>query len=302
MSKIHDGIMGLVVADALGVPYEFRARDSFKATGMTGYGTYNQPAGTWSDDSSMTLATIKSISEHGKIVPEDIMTAFAGWYVFGDCTPHGKAFDIGGTTRQAIEKYLIGMPSEYCGGTEFIDNGNGALMRILPLAFIDHTCEDIHTVCGLTHAHDISKEACEIYLKIAKGLLEGKGTWRVVAEACEGASEEFERLEYISNLQRNEIKSSGYVVHTLEAATWCLLNSGSYEECVLKAVNLGEDTDTVAAVAGGLAGILWGYKAIPKKWIKLIARKEWIMGLCDQFELVCRKEEENEEKTIPCRR
>lgn len=286
MGKIYDGIMGLVVGDALGVPVEFKQRDTFEIINMTGYGTHNQPPGTWSDDSSMTLATIESIGRLGKIVPEDIMLNFLNWYQKAEFTPWGEVFDIGCGTLTAINKYATGVEPEKCGGGTYMDNGNGALMRILPLAFIPCSFNEINVVSGLTHNHDISKRACRLYLIMAEQILKGR-TFRAYYTDKSIWAGEFSRVRDIWKLNRNEIKSSGYVVDTLEAALWCLYHTNTYRDCVLKAVNLGEDTDTVAAVAGGLAGILYGCggdSGIPDEWISQIVRKEYIKCLCDKFE------------------
>lgn len=289
--KIYDGIMGLVVADAVGVPFEFKKRDTFKADKMTGYGTYNQPPGTWSDDSSLTLATVASMGRKGKIDPADIMNNFFLWLDDGAYTPYGKVFDVGGSTRKAISRYANGVEPLNCGGKTRMDNGNGALMRILPLAFVPHTAQDILKVGKLTHAHEISQTACHLYVHLAYKLIEGTSIKEAICSLAYlppvAHMKEFERIAYIGELNRDEIKSSGYVVDTLEAALWCLWATSTYEDCVLTAVNLGEDTDTVAAVAGGLAGIVYGCggkSGIPTRWINQIARKEWIQMLCDNFE------------------
>ena len=288
MGKVYDGIIGLVVGDALGVPYEFRQRDSFKAVGMRGFGSHNQPAGTWSDDSSLTIATLESFGRLGRIDLYDIMHNFASWLCRYDFTASGKVFDVGCTTQKAIENYVFyHMPPNQCGGASERDNGNGSLMRILPLAFMPHDIYDVRNLSSLTHAHDTSVTACEIYLSVASGLLAGVRRDIAVKRACEGAKPPFQRLEHINELRRDEIKSSGYVVDTLEAALWCFLQADNYRDCVLMAVNLGEDTDTVAAVAGGLAGIYYGVggkKGIPEEWISKIARHDRIKELCDVFE------------------
>lgn len=284
MGKFYDGIMGLVVGDALGVPFEFKKRDTFKATDMVGYGTYYQPVGTWSDDSSLTLATVESMERMGRIDLNDIMRNFSGWLTFGAFTPYGNTFDVGNTTRGAIYRFECGMSPKECGGKTIMDNGNGSLMRILPLAFTTCNSKEIRNVSALTHAHEISKQACEIYIFFARDLIAGEDKELLSAY---GLSEGFERLETIQNLKRDEIKSTGYVVDSLEAALWCFLNTDNYRDCVLEAVNLGEDTDTIAAIAGGLAGIYYGVggeKGIPEGWIEQIARKEYIKDLCDAFE------------------
>ena len=286
MSKIYDGIMGLVVGDAMGVPVEFNPRDSFKVTDMTGYGTYDLPAGSWSDDSSMMLATVESIARLGKIDTDDIMKNFVRWVNDGEFTPYGEMFDIGRATRNAIQRYVAGIPAEQCGGTAEWDNGNGSLMRILPLAFTDCDYETVNAVSSLTHAHEISKAACRVYVYVARQLLQGKTLEEIYK--CFGMKQSmFDRLPLLKDLTRDEIKSTGYVVDTLEAALWCNLKSSSYRECILLAVNLGDDTDTVAAVAGGLAGIIYGVggeRGIPEEWINQLARKEWIADLCGKFE------------------
>ena len=289
--KVYDGIIGLVVGDALGVPFEFKKRDTFKAEKMTGYGTYNQPPGTWSDDSSLTLATVASIGGTGKIDLADIMDNFIMWLNDGAYTPYGSVFDVGRSTRKAIFRYASGVEPLKCGGQTYMDNGNGALMRILPLAFIPHTTQDVLNVSKLTHAHEISQTACSLYIYIAGKLIEGTSIKEAICSLAYlqpvMQMEEFKRIAYIGELNRDEIRSSGYVVDTLEAALWCLWVTNTYKDCVLTAVNLGVDTDTVAAVAGGLAGIVYGCggkNGIPTRWINQIARKEWIQSLCDNFE------------------
>lgn len=288
MGKFYDGIMGLVVGDALGVPFEFKKRDTFTASDMVGYGTYYQPAGTWSDDSSMTLATVESLARLGRIDLNDIMRNFYNWLRFGEFTPYGHAFDVGNTTKSAIYRYEFGEDPASCGGKTIMDNGNGSLMRILPLAFTTCNSKEIRNASALTHAHDISKQACDIYIYLARDLIVGLDKETAVKIlAAAGLPKSFERIEYISKLSRDEIKSTGYVIDTLEAALWCFLNTDNYRDCVLTAVNLGEDTDTIAAVVGGLAGIYYGVggeKGIPEEWIEMIARNDYIKGLCDAFE------------------
>lgn len=292
MSKIYSGIMGLVVGDALGVPVEFNRRDSFHVTDMIGYGTYDLPPGTWSDDSSMTLATVESIARLGRISTDDIMHNFYRWTDENAFNPYGKLFDIGYATQEAIHRYACGTPARKCGGKGERDNGNGALMRILPLAFTDCRYQMVNAVSGLTHAHEISLEACRIYISVARKLLRGKPLANIV-QTIKPELPVYARLSKLDTLQRDAIQSSGYVVDTLEAALWCNLKSNSYRECVLLAVNLGRDTDTIAAIAGGLAGIRYGIggeKGIPEEWINQIARKEWIQELCERFEQSLQKE------------
>lgn len=272
MNKIYDAVMGFVVGDALGVPYEFKKRNTFKCKGMSGFGTHHQPAGTWSDDSSMMLATLSSIYYSGIIRPESIMDNFCKWYYTAEFTARGSVFDFGNTTAQAIINYEKNKDWKTCGGTSEFSNGNGSLMRILPLAFIDSTAEDINNISLLTHNTEICKFACRVYIEIIRDLLNNDLN----------SMEDF--LIPIKKMKKSQIKSDGYVINTLIAALWAFLNSHDYRSCVLKAVNLGNDTDTVAAIAGAMAGIRYGANDIPKPWLKKIARRDWIKNLCDNFD------------------
>lgn len=307
-NDVLDGVMGLCVADALGVPVEFQKREMLvndPVTGMRAYGTYNQPAGTWSDDTSMTLCLVDSLIKG--LDYHDIMKNFANWLLKSEFTPYGETFDYGIATRKAVARFAEGVAPLECGGRGVYDNGNGSLMRILPLVFYLRSTygtnfaqqaeafEVIHQVSALTHAHERSLIACGIYLSIAAKLMDKMEPQTAVAQGIGQAKQFYEdQLRYkaefmnfsrlldknFAKLSIDEINSSGYVVDTLEAAVWCLLNTSSYESCVLKAVNLGEDTDTVAAVAGGLAGLYYGYDNIPQQWLEQIARKGYIEKLC----------------------
>lgn len=264
-NKLKAAIYGLAIADAIGVPVEFRKRGSFYVDSMVGHGTHNQPAGTWSDDTSMTLATCDSIKKCGAIDLQDIFEKFRRWY-FDDAYTIDGLFDCGCTTGKALE---IGKGDE----SEWA-NGNGSLMRILPLAFIDASDQEIEAVSALTHAHQISKTACVIYVGIARRLLAGEGLKSITRSMeCEIP---FHKIRSIYSLNEEEIKSTGYVVDTLEAALWAVATTDNYRDAVLKAVNLGDDTDTVAAVAGGLAGIMYGMDGIPKEWIEGLRGKDII--------------------------
>ena len=262
---LKDGVYGLAVADAVGVPYEFRSRGTFCATDMIGYGTYNQVPGTWSDDTSMTIATCYSIKQNGCIDTSDMLRQFRKWMNGCEFTPHNNTFDIGNTTSVALRQGF-GCSDEY-------SNGNGSLMRIIPLAFLpDVTDDEIIAVSSITHAHPVSTEACVLFVKIAKELLNGKSVMESVRK-CVDADSYYKKLRIIDSCPESDIKSSGYVVDTFEAAIWVLANTDNYKDAVLKAVNLGSDTDTVAAVAGGLAGIIYGIDGIPAEWIDTLCSK-----------------------------
>ena len=343
--QILGGILGLAVADAVGVPVEFQSCESLRnnpVTDMRGHGTYNQPIGTWSDDTSLTLCLLESLTKKGfgskweldKNFPQpdytDIMQRFLSWAYKGKYTAHGEAFDIGIATRKAIQRFRDGADPLECGGTSEMDNGNGSLMRVLPIIFYLFvlirnmsswapgaravtvlTCF-VHNISSLTHAHRRSHIACGIYGLIANHFLnypenKQKNSLKKAIEAglfgakgdkqhmglYDDRLEEYEKelkqhykrlfQKNFAQLPESKIKSSGYVVDTLEAAMWCLLNTDNYKDCILKAVNLGEDTDTVAAVAGGLAGMYYGVESIPTEWLSQLARRDYIENLCVEF-------------------
>ena len=285
---LKSAMLGLIVGDALGVPFEFKERDTFKVTGMTGYVTHNQPAGTWSDDSSMTLATLDSFIKKDKIDLNNIMNKFLAWFKDNEYCPYGECFDIGHTVATALNRYDEGTFSHSkptrCGGRGFNDNGNGSLMRILPIAFVEHKTGDILDLSSLTHAHEISLMSCHLYIQIAENLMNGMNKEDAVSNLT-GCYDECERIPLMKDYPRENIRSSGYVIDSFEAAVWSFLNSESYSECVIKAIELGGDTDTIAAIAGGLAGIYYGIggeNGIPEEWIDTLARKDWIMEMLDK--------------------
>ncbi len=282
---LKSAMLGLAVADALGVPYEFRKRGTFEFEGgMKGYGSHNQPAGTWSDDSSMVFATLDSFIRCDKIDCDDIMERFVLWFEEKEYCPHGKRFDIGNTTVAAIIRYKNGYPATRCGGRSFTDNGNGSLMRILPIAFVEHKVDDILDLSSLTHAHEISLMSCRLYIQIAENLMNGMSKEEAITNLrC--CVDECEKIPLMKGYPEISIRSSGYVIDSFEAAVWCFVNTESFSECVAKAIELGEDTDTVAAIAGGLAGIYYGIggeNGIPEEWIDALARKDWIMEMLDK--------------------
>lgn len=304
------GIMGVVVGDALGVPVEFSTREDLAekpVENMRGYGTYNVPEGTWSDDTSLTLATLESLRNGYDL--NDIMCKFAEWLETGKYTPFGNVFDVGITTEMAIKKFTKTKDAKSCGGRNEDENGNGSLMRILPLCLFlyeqektngiqqDEAIKMIHEVSALTHGHIRSQIACGLYYFIVKAILGQMGSleermqqgidWgfdyyeTFLMEKEELAYyENIRKLKTFGNTDEKYIKSYGYVVVTLEAAIWCLLNTDNFRECMLKAVNLGSDTDTVAAITGGLAGLYYGYEEIPEEWLSVIQQREWIEEMC----------------------
>ncbi len=302
--RVIGGLVGVCVGDALGVPVEFVSRDKLRLNpikDMVGYGTHNQPPGTWSDDSSLTLCLAESLCKGFDI--HDIANKFIKWLYEGYWTPYGETFDIGNTTYIAISRLKSGVNPLDAGPKDEFSNGNGSLMRILPLSFYlekmkkEEQFEITHKVSRITHGHLRSQMACGIYIQIAINLLKEDPPEIAYKKAKEISLDYYSREPYVYELKHfdrilksdirklsiNSIKSTGYVIDTLEASLWNFLNSKTFKDAVLTAVNLGGDTDTIGAVTGGLAGIYYGYSAIPKDWVKKIAKVDEIIELSERL-------------------
>ena len=267
--KSSSGIIGFAIGDALGVPAEFKSREELELhpiIDMIGDGTYNVPAGTWSDDTSMTLATMDSIISTNTIDTNNMASNFLNWFRNAEYTATNETFDIGRTTLQSLAKFELKVcDASSCGESDEYSNGNGSLMRILPVAYYiyyrDITDNQeiyniVKQVSSITHAHEVSILGCYIYVKFVLELLDGK-----------------EKIEAYEN-------------STLEATMWLFLNSNDYNETVLKAVNLGEDTDTVAACTGGLLGLYYGIENIKDKWKQELKKYDNIIEICDKFDKI----------------
>ena len=311
---VYGGVYGLAVGDALGVPVEFtsrEARDHDPVREFRGFGTHNQPKGTWSDDTSMVLATMDAMIASG-LSYGMIMSCFGKWLNMAKYTAGGKVFDVGGTTLNAINNFLMGEEVENCGESSVNSNGNGSLMRMLPmvlylmategLALTNEVVDKIYKLSGLTHAHPISKVCCVYYVHIGRSIIMWgyqRGLRKAVQEAIEEVDEYYKSREgaipYLPDiirmdslvdsmeLDRDEVKSTGFVVDSLEASIWCLCNTNSYKDAVELAVNLGGDTDTIGAITGSLAGLYYGVEGIPKEWLADIQSMEFIKSICDRF-------------------
>jgi ADP-ribosyl-[dinitrogen reductase] hydrolase len=311
--RVLGAVLGQAVGDALGVPVEFKSRESLKAnlvTDMRGFGTHNQPPGTWSDDASLMLCLLESLAEGLDL--KALGKKFIAWREDGYWTPHGKVFDIGNATSDAIDQLIDGVPPLEAGGADEYSNGNGSLMRILPVAFIkDLTDEEAirlaEQVSRLTHRHPRSQMACGLFVLMSRRLLEGVSPAEAHKSAIASGPNLYDRDPFsaelphfnkflsptLANLEESDIQSSGYVIHTLEAATWCLLTTSSYSEAVLKAVNLGRDTDTTAVVVGGLAGLAYGNEAIPGEWLEALDKKKAIDELVEAFIKTAREDNDD---------
>lgn len=311
-NQVINGLLGVAIGDALGVPYEFKSGPAMKAnpaTDMTGHGTYNQPAGTWSDDTSLTLCLAESLIKGYDLT--DISAKFIAWRYESYMTARGTLFDIGHTTRMAIKRLksfletddLEALHNQKWLGNER-DNGNGSLMRILPLLFyikgkkIQEQFDIIWDVSALTHRHIRAAMSCLIYLKLAEYLLQGLKKVEAYEKMRQDITTFWENMEFaeaervhfkqvitqdIRDVARENLKSGGYVIEALEASLWCFLQENSYPKAVLSVINLGHDTDTTAAITGGLAGIYYGIKEVPQRWLDVLARRQDIINIGNQL-------------------
>ena len=308
MSIVKNSLYGFIVGDAMGVPVEFEDREKLinkPVTSMLGYGSHDVEAGVYSDDTSMTLATMDSIiKQNGIINYNDIADKFCNWVNNNEYTATNKVFDIGMTTKYALIKYFNNkIDATMCGGKNINENGNGSLMRMLPIAlycFYKNIKGDneiftlVKNSSSITHAHDISILGCYIYVRYVISLLETKNkisSYNFIKKLDYSMFIEEVKLEYsrilfsdISILNINDVNSSGYVVDTLEAVFWIILNCSSYNESIIGAINLGGDTDTIGAITGSIAGILYGYDNISKRWISKLKNKDYIDEIIIKFE------------------
>lgn len=308
--NLKSAILGLAVGDALGVPVEFMSREALQKNPvkiLREFGTHQQPKGTWSDDSTMTFCLMEMLAQGYDL--RKLGNHFVNWYRHAHWTPHGVVFDMGNTTRQAIRELELGeVAPQDAGGKDIQSNGNGSLMRILPLIFytkempIEERWKMTKDVSSLTHGHFIACFACFIYLEYARLLLQGKNALDAYKEMILLVNNfiqtqdfpkehlaEFNRILLATTplyqLPKKVINSGGYVIDSLEASFWCLLKHQNYSETVLAAVNLGRDTDTTGAITGGLAGILYGEEGIPMTWVAYLARFNDIIDLIDRLQI-----------------
>ena len=305
-----DILLGTAIGDALGLPVQFLDREVIAknpVTTMVGYGQFDVPAGTWSDDSSLSLCLAESLCNGYDL--KDIANNFIKWMFEGYWTPFNKAFDIGKTTYFAIVNLRSGTSPHLAGMDRERDNGNGSLMRILPLVpyILNMKEEDrfriIEEVSSLTHRHPRSILACISLCEFAIQYM----NLQSVEEAYQAMQQiilqllkkemfieediPFKRLvglsyEEFKAIELKDIHSTEYVIDTLEASLWCIFNTTSYKDAVLKAVNLGDDANTVGAITGGLAGIIYGYDTIPPEWLEVLAKKDDIIELADKLDSI----------------
>jgi ADP-ribosylglycohydrolase len=294
-SRVAAGIWGHLVGDAIGVPYEFSHH--IETVELRGHGTHNQPPGTWSDDGALMLALLDSLVSIG-FDPEDQAQRALAWADAGAYTPDGDGrFDIGGATADALARVRRGVPAIDAGGTGDRDQGNGSLMRILPLALVDvpddeaELVERAHLASRVTHGHPHCQVACALYVLVARRIRPGIGPEDALADAVDRLHAVYTAqptftpvldwlLAHRSNLRK---PGGGWVLDSFWSAWSAFADGSSYRDTIVRAVSLGNDTDTTAAIAGGLAGLRWGLDersgGIPRQWLSALRGKEIVEPL-----------------------
>ena len=326
-----DGIMGVLTGDMLGNPVQFMSRSSILKRGyvkeMEAGGVFDMPAGSWTDDGSMTLCILDSLIEKKCLDYDDIMVKFIRWDREGAYTPFGKAYDQGMTCMDAIDKYSMTHKWTECGRTGEHANGNGGLMRVMPVCLYatikeadatyteKEAVQAVHNSTLLTHNHLRACTASGIYYFLCKEILKLRGLLTDADQKTDGTGTETQNHTILAVLQRgidaainyytknnlddelshysrlkdlsrfasvssDKIRSSGYVVDTLESVVWNLITTDSLENALLQAVNLGDDADTVGAIAGGLAGLYYGYDSVPAAWKDTMQNRAWLEEMC----------------------
>lgn len=311
------GLLGQAVGDAFGVPVEFLGRAEVRKinlqdmvgcdTGLSFHSRWGDliPHGAWSDDTSMTVAAMASIVEHhGNIDYDDVMRAFLRWWENGEYSSLKFPFGLGGNISQAMARYKRGVSALSCGGTGFMENGNGALMRMFPFSMYciykglgsEETLDVIRKAASLTHAHEINILCCLIDTRFLAGCIRTKNP----REALRFSVREFDYAKHFSpdglravseildgsfpdGFDPEKIPESGYVADSLKIALYSILKTASYEDAIKMAVNFGYDTDTNAAITGSIAGAMYGMNAIPERWLAPLRKREELIRLARTF-------------------
>ena len=310
MYHVRDGVIGLAIGEAMGVPTEFSKRELLlekPIVKMMPKISNGIPKGAWSSGTSLTIATMDAISKSG-LNYTAMADNYVRWFTTNKFCSINESFSIENTTLKSLVRYTQHMEEAYeCGSDDYFDNGNGSLARVLPIAyyFAAHKDTDkkiyevVKKTSSITHSHEVSILGCYIFVRFVMNLLKGNNKYSALNQVkrldysmfSKEALDEYKRILVadIAEFEIEEIKTTSFVVDTLEAAIWCFLKSESYKECAIATTNIGGDTDTIGAVAGALAGIFYGYGNIPKSYLEDLRKKDYLIELCEKFEIYLRK-------------
>ena len=289
--RYRGALVGLAAGDAVGTTVEFKVRGTFPPlTDMVGGGPFHLKPGQWTDDTSMALCLAESLLARGGFDARDQMARYVNWWRWGYHSSTGECFDIGTTVRSALARFERTGDS-WAGSTDPKTAGNGSLMRLAPVVLWAHP--DLAQAKQLaadssrtTHAAPEAVEACMLFAELMHRALDGATKEEVlVASTSVYAEPRVAAIARGDYLQRPEsgIRGTGYVIESLEAALWCFARSGSFEEAVLRAANLGDDADTTAAIVGQIAGAHWGFEGIPSHWRQRLQACEEICEMADRL-------------------
>ena len=290
-SKYLGALLGLACGDAVGTTVEFSRRGTFKpVTDMVGGGPFGLQAGQWTDDTSMALCLAESLLTKGAFDPADQMARYLNWWHWGYLSSTGHCFDIGTTVQSALAKFSAsGNP--YSGTTDRNSAGNGSLMRLAPVVLFAYP--DFNAVLSqaadssrTTHAAQEAVESCQLFAAILYAALSGISKLALL-EQMRYAPTEPKLVTLASGIfvekEESNIRGTGYCVESLEAALWCFFNTDSFEQAVLRAVNLGDDADTTGAIVGQIAGAYYGVEAIPPAWVERLTMREDIESMANNL-------------------
>lgn len=299
LDRLYGGMFGLLVGDALGVPYEFHdpehlpSYDQIEMIPPEGFNRAHPgtPPGTWSDDGAQALALIAALNEDPEFNDEILARNIMDWLGTGRYTPDSRVFDVGLQTQRACHNLAAGSAARVAGPDTVFDNGNGALMRCWPVITVQRQLHAAYVAVAqgaVTHGHIRSKLCCLLYALLAWNLLQGMSPKDALTQArtefhsmCDGKGNNSE-FNLIMQAENEPHLGTGYVVDSLWSAIHCLMSTSSYEECVKRAILLGNDTDTTACIAGSLAGTTYGVNAIPERWMSALKHKAFVYKLCEE--------------------
>ncbi|MBS7812395.1 ADP-ribosylglycohydrolase family protein [Roseococcus pinisoli] len=282
--------IGLAVGDAVGTTVEFLARDSFPPmTDMVGGGPFKLKPGQWTDDTSMAICLAESLLVDPYLDQDDLLRRFVRWWRKGMNSSTGHCFDIGNTTASALRRFERGKTSAALHGEAGQGEGNGGIMRLAPAAIVWNLDAKMAVKVSreqsdATHDGRLAGQCAMLLGRLLSDTIAGRQF------RCPPWVRDARLLEMFRGrrepLARDEVKSGGYVVDTLEAALWCVQGTKTFEEAILLAVNLGDDADSVGAITGQIAGAKYGLGGIPKKWVDRLWDRDRLLALGSElFEL-----------------